>query len=57
MRLRPSRPPATRRRSVLPLIESATGLWNARAIAEAPGVLRLAFGSIDFQVDLGICRR
>ena len=40
--------------SVLPLIESAIGLWNARAIAEAPGVLRLAFGSIDFQVDLGI---
>jgi len=40
--------------SVLPLIESATGLWNARVIAEAPGVLRLAFGSIDFQVDLGI---
>ncbi|HQR54505.1 MAG TPA: CoA ester lyase [Burkholderiaceae bacterium] len=39
---------------VLPLIESAAGLWNARAIAEAPGVLRLAFGSIDFQVDLGI---
>lgn len=40
--------------SVMPLIESAAGLWNARAIAEAPGVLRLAFGSIDFQVDLGI---
>jgi citrate lyase subunit beta / citryl-CoA lyase len=39
---------------VLPLIESAAGLWSARAIAEAPGVLRLAFGSIDFQVDLGI---
>ncbi len=39
---------------MLPLIESAIGLWNARAIAEAPGVLRLAFGSIDFQVDLGM---
>jgi citrate lyase subunit beta/citryl-CoA lyase len=38
----------------MPLIESAAGLWNARAIAEAPGVLRLAFGSIDFQLDLGI---
>ncbi len=45
---------AHRDASVLPLIESAAGLWNVRAIAEAPGVLRLAFGSIDFQVDLGM---
>jgi citrate lyase subunit beta/citryl-CoA lyase len=39
---------------VLPLIESARGLWGALAVAEAPQVQRLAFGSIDFQVDLGI---
>ena len=45
---------AHRSAGVMPLIESAAGLWNARAIAEASGVLRLAFGSIDFQVDLGI---
>lgn len=39
---------------LLPLIETAQGMWNAAAIARAPGVQRLAFGSIDFQVDLGI---
>lgn len=41
-------------RHVLPLIETATGIAAATAIAKAPGVLRLAFGSIDFQVDLGM---
>jgi citrate lyase subunit beta / citryl-CoA lyase len=39
---------------VLPLIETAAGLWNARAIAEAQGTRRLVFGSIDFQVDLAL---
>lgn len=39
---------------VLPLIETAAGIWNAHAVACAPGVQRLLFGSIDFQVDLGI---
>jgi citrate lyase subunit beta / citryl-CoA lyase len=39
---------------VLPLIESGLGIDNARAIARSRGVQRLAFGSIDFQVDLGI---
>jgi citrate lyase subunit beta / citryl-CoA lyase len=39
---------------VIPLIESARGLWNVEAIATAPGVVRLAFGSVDFQLDLGI---
>ncbi len=39
---------------VLPLIETARGLWNALAIASAAGVRRLLFGSIDFQVDLRI---
>jgi citrate lyase subunit beta / citryl-CoA lyase len=39
---------------ILPLIETAQGLWNALAIARAPGVLRLMFGSIDFQVDVGL---
>ena len=39
---------------LLPLIETALGLWNAPAIARTPGVQRLLFGSIDFQVDLGI---
>ena len=40
--------------SVLALIETAEGIANARALAEADGVARLMFGSIDFSVDLGI---
>ncbi|MET0981962.1 MAG: CoA ester lyase [Telluria sp.] len=40
--------------AILPLIESAAGFDNLRAIAQAPGVARLLFGSIDFQLDLGI---
>lgn len=40
--------------AVLPLIESAAGLAALASIAGAPGVQRLAFGSIDFQVDLGM---
>ncbi|HEY0824641.1 MAG TPA: CoA ester lyase [Ramlibacter sp.] len=39
---------------VLPLIETAAGYENAKALAGAPGVRRLVFGSIDFQLDLGI---
>jgi citrate lyase subunit beta/citryl-CoA lyase len=39
---------------VLPIIESARGFWNVAALAQAPRVERLMFGSIDFQVDLGI---
>jgi citrate lyase subunit beta/citryl-CoA lyase len=41
-------------RRVLPLIENAQGFVNLSAIAAADGVERLAFGSIDFAVDLGI---
>ena len=39
---------------VLSLIESARGFANALAIAKAPNVQRLMFGSIDFQLDVGI---
>ncbi|HVV44049.1 MAG TPA: CoA ester lyase [Bryobacteraceae bacterium] len=39
---------------VLPLIETARGFANATALAQAPNTARLLFGSIDFQVDLGI---
>lgn len=39
---------------ILPLIESALGLWNAPDLARAPGVERLVFGAIDFSVDLRI---
>ena len=39
---------------VIPLIESAVGLWNALQIARGPRVEQLAFGSVDFQLDAGI---
>lgn len=39
---------------ILPIIESARGVWNAGDIAAAPRVQRLAFGSVDFQQDCGI---
>jgi citrate lyase subunit beta / citryl-CoA lyase len=39
---------------VLPIIETARGFWNASALAHTPKVQRLMFGSIDFQLDLGI---
>lgn len=39
---------------VLPLIETAAGLAAAVQIAAGRGVLRLAFGSLDFQADLGM---
>ena len=41
-------------RRLYPLIESAAGYEAMRTLASAPGVERLVFGSIDFQVDLGI---
>lgn len=39
---------------VLPMIETAVGFNNIQTIARAQGVQRLVFGSIDFQLDLGI---
>jgi citrate lyase subunit beta / citryl-CoA lyase len=39
---------------VLPIIESARGFWNVAHLAHAQNTQRLMFGSIDFQVDLGI---
>ena len=39
---------------ILALIETARGFWNAHALAQAPQVRRFVFGSIDFQLDLGI---
>lgn len=40
--------------ALLPLVESAEGLGALDLIARAPGVLRLAFGHLDFQSDLGM---
>jgi citrate lyase subunit beta/citryl-CoA lyase len=39
---------------VLPMIETALGYNNVHVIARSRGVERLVFGSIDFQLDLGI---
>ena len=39
---------------ILPLIETARGFWNAHALAQGHKVQRFVFGSIDFQLDLGI---
>lgn len=38
---------------LLPIIESAAGFAALESIAGVPGVQRLLFGTIDFQVDLG----
>ncbi len=39
---------------LLPQIETAQGFANARALATGRGVQRLLFGTLDFQMDLGI---
>ncbi|MBP6898687.1 MAG: CoA ester lyase [Burkholderiaceae bacterium] len=45
---------AARELPLIPLIETAAGIAALDAIAATPGVWALAFGAIDFQVDLGI---
>jgi len=44
----------TRTIPILPMIETARGMDRLAGIASAPAVTRLVFGSIDFQLDLGI---
>jgi citrate lyase subunit beta/citryl-CoA lyase len=39
---------------MLPLIESARGVENVAAVAAAPGVQRLVFGTLDYAVDLDL---
>ena len=39
---------------VLPIVETALGVWNADALARAPHVERLVFGAIDLGVDLQV---
>lgn len=39
---------------ILPFIETAAGFHAAESVARAPRVARLLFGSIDFQLDVGI---
>ncbi|MES2986356.1 MAG: CoA ester lyase [Pseudomonadota bacterium] len=40
-------------KALWPLIETVAGLANARRIAAAPAVERLAFGSVDYSADAG----
>ncbi len=40
--------------ALLPLVESLAGLDAVDALAAAPQVLRLAFGHLDFQADIGM---
>lgn len=40
--------------ALLPLIESAEGWAQVDALARTPGVLRLMFGHLDFQLDMGM---
>jgi citrate lyase subunit beta/citryl-CoA lyase len=37
---------------ILPIVESALGVWQVLEVARAPGVERLVFGSVDFELDL-----
>jgi citrate lyase subunit beta/citryl-CoA lyase len=39
---------------VVPIVESAVGLWNVLDVARAPKVERIAFGALDFQLDTGM---
>lgn len=41
-------------RALLPLVETAAGIAAARMLAAMPGVARLVFGTVDFQLDLDI---
>ena len=42
------------KKSLIPLVETAVGFENLAELAKTATVERLAFGSIDFQVDTGI---
>ena len=39
---------------IIALVETAEGFDQLRKIARSPGVVRLAFGTIDFRLDLGL---
>jgi citrate lyase subunit beta/citryl-CoA lyase len=40
--------------TVVPIIETAVGVWNVLAVAQAPRVERLVFGALDFQLETGM---
>jgi citrate lyase subunit beta / citryl-CoA lyase len=41
-------------RWVVPIVETAAGIWNVLEVARAPRVERLAFGALDLQLDTGM---
>jgi len=40
--------------TVVPIIETAAGMWNAQEVARSRRVERLVFGALDFELDTGI---
>jgi citrate lyase subunit beta/citryl-CoA lyase len=40
--------------ALIPIVETAAGIHRVHSLAASRGVTRLAFGAIDFQVDMGI---
>jgi citrate lyase subunit beta / citryl-CoA lyase len=40
--------------SIVPIVETAVGVWNVLAVAQSPRVERVVFGALDFQLDTGI---
>jgi len=39
---------------IVPIVETAAGVWNALDVARSPRVERLVFGALDFQLDTGM---
>jgi citrate lyase subunit beta/citryl-CoA lyase len=39
---------------IVPIIETAAGVWNVLEVARAPRVERLVFGALDFSLDTGM---
>jgi citrate lyase subunit beta/citryl-CoA lyase len=39
---------------IVPIVETAAGVWNVLAVAQAPHVERVVFGALDFQLDTGM---
>ncbi|MGH7615771.1 MAG: HpcH/HpaI aldolase/citrate lyase family protein [Gemmatimonadaceae bacterium] len=40
--------------AVVPIAETAAGVWNVLDVAKAPNVERVAFGALDFELDTGM---
>ncbi|HEX4683414.1 MAG TPA: CoA ester lyase [Gemmatimonadaceae bacterium] len=40
--------------TIVPIVETAAGVWNVRDVARAERVERVVFGALDFELDTGI---